>query len=283
MSAYLRNEGVDVNQTRTAFSEAQQLNQRYAELATDAGFAAGGALPPPWGTAVDVADIGRSVWGGQWGSALFGVIGLVPIVGDAAKGARIANRLNDVRRAVDAAGAGLARQFGRVKTAASKYWDDIARRNRQAYEDAIRNCADRACRERAARLRGPQYNNTPTSGPNGQWVGERGDSVWQPAGGGPPITYRNGFPDYSPHSAGNVEIPVTGDTRTDFRLADQAQRQRLGDPNWERPNTHTWHHVEDGTTMQLIPKDVHATGGGASTPHMGGASMYGSGGNASGF
>jgi len=61
----------------------------------------------------------------------------------------------------------------------------------------------------------------------------------------------------------------------DFTSADKAMRDQLDDPDWTRPSTHTWHHSENGVTMELIPKNIHATGGGASTPHMGGVSLYG--------
>jgi hypothetical protein len=40
--------------------------------------------------------------------------------------------------------------------------------------------------------------------------------------------------------------------------------------------------LPEGVTMELIPQNIHATGGGASTPHMGGASLY-EGSNASEF
>jgi len=35
------------------------------------------------------------------------------------------------------------------------------------------------------------------------------------------------------------------------------------------PEGFTWHHVEDGTTMQLVPSDIHAA-----TGHTGGFSLY---------
>lgn len=284
MSRYLQAEGVDVATTRTAYDELRQLNSQYGELAADAGLAGASMLPPPAGTAADVVSIGRSVWGGRWGDALFDVVGLIPLGGDAIKGARILNKLNDFRRALDVAGSGMARAFGKTKEAAAKYWDDVVAANRRDYQEALAACnGSRACREAAAAKKGPQYGNTPRSGDNGEWTsGERGDGVWTPSNGGQPITYRNGFPDYSPHSAGDVDIPMRGNRTTDFTAADQAMRDKLGDPSWERPSDHTWHHSENGATMQLIPKSVHATGGGASTPHMGGASLYG-GSNASEF
>lgn len=274
MGNQLARDGVDIGSTRDAYRQMQDLTSKYGELATDAGLAAGGALPPPFGTAADIASLGRSLWKGDWGGALFDVIGFVPVLGDAAKAGKVANRLVDLKRAVDTAASGMQRAFQKTKDAATKYWDDIAVRNRQAYDDAIKNCTNKACRDAKAPLKGPQYNNTPTDGPNGKWAGERGDSTWQPSNGGPPVTYKNGFPDYGPFSKGDVDIPMQGNRTTDFGAADEAMRQKLNDPNWERPADHTWHHSENGVTMQLIPKNVHATGGGASTPHMGGASLY---------
>ena len=284
MSGYLKAKGVDPAKTRTAYEQLGDLSKKYGEIATDAGLAAAGMLPPPFGTAADVASLGRSLWKGDWGGALFDAIGLVPIVGDAAKAGKIADKLNDLRKAMDVAASTLGKSLQKTKKAAAQYWADMAKARKVDYDKAIKSCTTKACRDAKAAMKGPQYGNTPTDGPNGAWKGERGDSVWQPsaAKGGPAIKYRNGFPDYGPHSRGNVEIPMRGNTTTDFTAARDAMRAKTGDPNWTTPKDMTWHHKEDGVTMQLIPKSVHATGGGASTPHMGGASLY-SGGNAPGF
>jgi A nuclease of the HNH/ENDO VII superfamily with conserved WHH len=284
MSGYLAKEGVDVGKTRSAFDQLGQLNAKYGEIAADGTLAAAGFLPPPAGTAADVVSLGRSLWKGDWGGALFDVIGLVPIAGDAAKAGKIANKLNDLRKSLDVANSAIGKIFSKTKTAAAKYWDDLAKARKADYDKAIKSCTTKACRDAKAAMKGPQYGNTPTDGANGAWKGERGDSVWQPsaAKGGPPVTYKNGFPDYGPHSKGDIEIPMRGNTTTDFTAARDGMRAKTGDPNWTTPKDMTWHHKEDGVTMQLIPKSIHATGGGASTPHMGGASLY-SGGNAPGF
>ncbi len=168
----------------------------------------------------------------------------------------------------------MNRSLQRTKEIAAKYWDDISKKNRAEYEKAIQKCTTQECRQQAALLKGPQYDSTPKDGPNGKWQGERGDGTWMPADGSPPIKYKNGFPDYSPFSKGDVDIPMHGNRTSDFTHADKAMREKLGDPNWTRPSDYTWHHHENGTTMQLVPKNIHATGGGATTPHMGGASLY---------
>ena len=202
-------------------------------------------------------------------------MGFVPALGDAAKVGKLANKANDLRKAIDTANSALARKFQQAKDAAAKYWDDILKKKRAEYEAAIKICKDQACRNAKAHLKGPQYKNTPKEGKGkGRWEGDRGDSKWIPEDG-PPVEYKNGFPDYSPHTypGGQVEIPMKGDHDVDFSNADDAMRQKLGDPTWERPSDHTWHHKEDGVTMQLVPKNVHGTGDGASTPHMGGVSI----------
>ncbi|MEL7497429.1 MAG: HNH endonuclease [Planctomycetota bacterium] len=276
MSNALAKEGIDPKKSRAAWDELQQLNSKYGELAADAALAAGGALPPPFGTAADVVSLGKSVWTGDWGGALMDVVGFVPIVGDAAKGGKIAKKLNSLRKALDTANATMARTLRQTKKAAKKYWDDLAKANRKAYEQAIKSCgSNKACREAKAVLKGDQYKRTPKSGKNGKWEGERGDGKWVPADGSTPVEYKNGFPDYGPHSKADVEIPMRGDHYHDFNNADAAMRDKLGDPDWQRPDDMTWHHKEDGVTMQLVPKSVHGTGGGATTPHLGGASMHG--------
>jgi hypothetical protein len=284
MSRYLEADGVDVARTRTAYGELRDLQAQYGELATEVSLAAASFLPPPAGTAADIASLGRSLWKGNWGDAFFDIVGVVPLGGDAIKGTRLANKLNDFRRALDVASTGVSRAFRSTKEAAARYWDDVVAANKAEYDEALAACnGSRACREAAAAKKGPQYNNTPKSGDNGEWSsGERGDGVWTPSNGGPPITYNNGFPDYSPHSAGNVDIAMRGNRTTDFTAADNAMREQLGDPDWRRPSGHTWHHNENGVSMELIPQNIHATGGGASTPHMGGASLY-EGSNASEF
>lgn len=276
MSTYLKAEGVDVAQTRTAYGELQQLNAKYGELAADAGLAAGGALPPPFGTAADALSLGRSVWKGDWGGALFDLIGFVPLLGDGAKAAKIANKLDDLRRAVDVAAAGVARNLDKTKAAAGKYWDDVAKKKRAAYDEAIKECGtNKACRDANAKLKGDQYKTIPNDGPNGKWSGERGDGVWVPSDGSPPIPYRNGFPDYSGVTKGDVDIPMRGNHSTsketgDFGLAEKAYLDKYGKlPDGYDKGDFTWHHHENGVTMQLVPKKSHT-----SARHTGGVSVH---------
>lgn len=292
MSSELRASGVDSAALQADHARLRTMGGEYADLAIEGGLAAAGALPPPFGTAADVASLGRSLWRGDWGGALLDAVGFVPILGDGAKAARIADRLNTLRRSIDTLNAGVARGLQQTREAAMRHWDTIARNNDAAYRRALASCnGTKECLDHAALSKGPQYHNTPSA--SGSWNPPegRGDGVFTPNNGGPPITYSNGFPDYSGHVHSQaigrttvpsaVDIPMTGNNRTDFRLADQAMQAQV--PGWTRPPNHTWHHHQDGVTMQLIPSNVHATGQGAGSPHMGGAALYGGGSQASAF
>ena len=85
----------------------------------------------------------------------------------------------------------------------------------------------------------------------------------------------DGFPDFSsyvPKIAGKrttVEINMIGDHDLDFRAANIAAG--FGD-KVKPPKGYTWHHNQDGKTMQLVSQDIHDavkhTGGVAITKHL---------------
>ena len=86
------------------------------------------------------------------------------------------------------------------------------------------------------------------------------------------VTYdKSGYPDFSPYKydgplgKSEVKIDMTGNNNTDFSQANQAAG--FGKGPYSQPDGYTWHHHQDGTTMQLIQDDVHDA-----TPHTGGAS-----------
>lgn len=83
------------------------------------------------------------------------------------------------------------------------------------------------------------------------------------------VDYKEGYPDFKtsrpssiyPDGGGSVEIEMKGDNN-DCRAARDAMRKKLGDPKWPgngemEPKDYTWHHSEDGTTMQLVKSSVH--------------------------
>ena len=123
---------------------------------------------------------------------------------------------------------------------------------------------------------------------DGHWLGDRGNSEWvsnkpdvNRYTGGEPVPFNNNYPDFSKWSQKDVKIPnMTGDNGPDFRAADKilARDKGLlkkdGTPNvaaaerYRRNNKLTWHHHQDGTTMQLVPEDLHGN-----IPHTGGGSL----------
>jgi len=122
---------------------------------------------------------------------------------------------------------------------------------------------------------------------NGHWTGSRGQSGWvstkpavNEATGDQQIPFTNNFPDFSQWSRGQVILPSATGTKKDFTEADRifAEQKgwlkRNGEPNASASERYrmskklTWHHVEDGTTMMLVPTVIHGN-----TPHQGGASL----------
>ena len=72
-----------------------------------------------------------------------------------------------------------------------------------------------------------------------------------------------GFPDFNPYSNKTVKIDgLQGDAYYDFIKANQAAGFK------STPKGHTWHHAEDGTSLMLVPSDLHGT-----VRHTGGASL----------
>lgn len=136
--------------------------------------------------------------------------------------------------------------------------------------------------------------NCPIDGNNGRWDGERGDSRWYPEpdfipGKSNPegktwseilekygidhIPFKDGEPDFSEISRGNVEIEPFSDSRTDnFDKADiELAKQKGCTPEevakWRKENGYTWHECKDMKTMQKVPSEVHNN-----VPHSGGIS-----------
>ena len=63
-------------------------------------------------------------------------------------------------------------------------------------------------------------------------------------------------------------------TMSDFEIADALAAQQTGMKDagafreWRLNKNYTWHHRENGVTMQLVPTELHA-----SIPHEGGARL----------
>ena len=74
---------------------------------------------------------------------------------------------------------------------------------------------------------------------------------------------KQGFPDFSSFAKETVTVKgLTGKYAKDAKLANQSAGLA------KTPSGYTWHHVEDGRTMQLIPSDLHRA-----VRHTGGAAV----------
>ncbi len=68
-----------------------------------------------------------------------------------------------------------------------------------------------------------------------------------------------GHADFSKYAVDTVKIKQTGTRAGDFREANRLAGRK------KTPEGYTWHHHQDGETMQLVPRDIHAQ-----TGHTGG-------------
>jgi A nuclease of the HNH/ENDO VII superfamily with conserved WHH len=76
---------------------------------------------------------------------------------------------------------------------------------------------------------------------------------------------RSGYPVLTPYEIDRVRITnLTGDREDDADLANLATNRT------ETPAGYVWHHVEDGRTMELVPRDLHEA-----VRHTGGAADIG--------
>jgi hypothetical protein len=243
----------------------KELNLEEVQAALDA---AGIVDPTP---ASDLASAALSASRGDWLGCGLSLISVVPYIGDAVakpvKGAKAAARLTK-----------LADRLAGLKALRNKA---LAARKKAA--DRVRELREKAKRAKLDEVKQncPKVNPFGTRTPaTGRWFGQKGNSTWTPGKntrnrrkiekitGGKPIPFRKGYPDFSPYTykgppgKGAVKIHMTGDNTADFAAANKAA-------GFDRtPKGFTWHHHQDGTTMRLIPSDLHNN-----VSHTGGASI----------
>jgi hypothetical protein len=121
----------------------------------------------------------------------------------------------------------------------------------------------------------------------GEWSGEPGNSDWKPDPNVEPgdrhgtnpehkaweqimdeygfdsIPFKDGEPDFSEVSKGEVEIDDFSDDRdsnfdqADEKLAEQRECTPEEVAKWRGENKYTWHECKDCKTMQKVPTEVH--------------------------
>ena len=141
-----------------------------------------------------------------------------------------------------------------------------------------------------------RVSGCPIEGHNGSWDDFRGNSMWRPDREAIPtrynpdgltwgeildkygiegIEYKDGDPDFSPVSKGEVEIDDFTDDRTsNFAQADEVLAKQKGcSPEdvkkWREENGYTWHECRDCKTMQKVSREIHNN-----MDHSGGVSEY---------
>lgn len=262
---------------------ARELKLDLAQAAVDA---AGLVDPTPISDAVGATI---SVIRGDWFGAGMSLVSMLPYAGDAigktAKGAKLVAKIARMRKRI----ADNVLRGREIVAAALK-------------RDAAAIRAERAARK-AEKIEEGIVNGCPVGGnrfgtqsPKQGWKGERGHSDWDPRSsgldkdriddiesvtGGKPVKFKEGNPDFSEYTYkakgadgstvdGSVQIELsrTGDRNADFQAAREAMAEKLGKENFREPDGWTWHHKEDGTTMELVPSDLHNN-----VPHSGGVSV----------
>jgi filamentous hemagglutinin len=87
------------------------------------------------------------------------------------------------------------------------------------------------------------------------------------------VAFNNGYIALSPYKVTQYSFKNLTGLNSDFSLADAqlARDMQLNSPNaarvWRSLNQLTWHHLEDGQTLQLVPTVLN------DIPHVGGASI----------
>ena len=131
-----------------------------------------------------------------------------------------------------------------------------------------------------------RLNQTPIT--NGKWSIERGESTFVSdksevkqyieEAGVTGVEYKNAMPDFSPFSKEQVEITNMSVSRpSNFSKGDEllakqwstAEKQwtKAEVAKWRSQNMYTWHELNDGKTMQLVPTSINSKFG-----HLGGVS-----------
>ena len=217
---------------------------------------------PGWGEAADVANAAWYVGEAKYLDAGLSLISVIPVLGDViGKGGKLATRLGP-----DAAKATLQ---ALDKVDVLRFLDQFKTHPKlgphvQKIQEAIRKWID----ELAAR----GGSSPPLIGGrkpiNSQYAGATYPPEKLPAAVRQkyPDSVRftpDGFPDFSPYAIARPEIKFTGDYDLDFKAANAKAGLT------ETPKGYTWHHHQDGKTMQLVPTDLHQA-----VRHTGGMAVF---------
>jgi hypothetical protein len=292
-------------QVTAAQADVNRINQELFDLGVETAKLVASSSPVG-GQIVDGASAVANLAAGNWGAAFLDGLGMIPLGGDALKGAirgtKIAKALSRAQDALKAAEAALSRAKGLAKTraAAKTYWDAL-KKKRDDIIKKYKGCKTEACaKARDDELRAA--SRLPKS--NGKWVDKdgkpapAGSGYWKPDEGSElhktlsrhqdpvkGVPFEDGKPDFSGFppkgmdKVHQVEIEMKGNSTSDITDAKNALIAKGGPDTRGSGQPGTWHHEPNGTTMSYVDKDVHTAyqraDGTANpgTPHMGGDSM----------
>lgn len=247
--------------------------------------AAGIVDPTPISDGISAA---MSLAKGDFISAGLSAVSMIPYLGDAvaktAKGARAIKKLKELTEEIS----DVMKRLDALKKDPFRSKKDAAEAVRSARKKAEDACAGCKPHEKYG------VHGLPQNKANQQWTkGTPGDGTLtrKTSKGDLEVPYENGYPKYDkatlagkPVVKESVEIPhmngSQGSDGADFKAAAAEMRKKPGNEHWPGtskndpaagntvPDGYTWHHKEDGVTMQLIPKAAHD-----GVSHTGGASI----------
>lgn len=281
---------------RPSAHAAPSRNEVLKDLGKMAVSVAGIVDPTP------VSDGIGTVWAlldGEWIDAGISALGVVPYIGDLAKAGKLGAFARTIEKAVDLAK--VDAEFARAaRPVLQKIKDGLDTLPLDKLPRAVREplqrmqikldeffragaVATKPVRLEASMLDGRGFFlGKANAGPNAplyrNWLdsGRRIEvnpdaSITYINRQGIGVRYTEGAPDFKPfmnHPSGvrQTRVEMTGDNPIDFRRANEA----VGHPEWgsRSPPGYSWHHHEDGKTMQLVRSDVHTEFG-----HRGGAAL----------
>lgn len=256
-------------------------SSREFEIAQGVVDAAGIVDPTPISDGVSAV---MSLAKGDWLGAGLSVASMIPYIGDAAaktvKASRAAKRLTKL--ADD-----IAKTTKELLDAVQKRTVANRKAAAKAAQEARRKAAN-ACKPCSAEQKwGSHLPRTGWDPP-----GSRGNGKWTSKDGKVTVEYKDGYPDFSTATAPDMDkrpivldrvelTDMKGNYSSDFTSARNAMREKTGKRDWpgnddDAPTGYTWHHKEDGATMELVRTDVHdrsTVNGGSGAAHTGGASV----------
>jgi hypothetical protein len=266
MGAAVKAEEASTSEALKVESELKATNKQLAADLAEASLDVVGIFDPT--PTSDAISAGLAMSRGDYVSAGLSLISMVPGIGDAVakpiKGTRLAARMSKLAKKIAALTAKLKKIKAAREEAAALVRAAREKAKRARIKDLVEDCPKLS----------PFGTRTPKTG---KWSKGRGNSAWTPGPDtrgrdeilsvtkGKPIGFKDGYPDFSPYATHKVEITMTGNDAADFATANKAARLP------ETPEGFTWHHSEDGKTMQLVPSALNNN-----VPHSGGASIVSS-------